>query len=68
MVEVVQRTQKIGGSLMVRIPKDVADEMGIHEGDLIFFEPAKKRKSLLGAFPGIGPWVKQDPSVFSKYG
>ncbi len=68
MVEVAQRAQKIGGSLMIRIPKDIADASGIAEGDVVYFNPRKERKSLLGAFPGIGPWKKENPREFSKYG
>lgn len=67
MVEVVQRVQKIGGSLMVRIPKDIAHYVGIKEGDTIMFDPKKESKDLFGAFPELGPWEKEDPSVHSKY-
>ena len=53
---------------MIRIPKDIADASGIGEGDVVYFNPRKERKSLLGAFPGIGPWKKENPREFSKYG
>lgn len=68
MVEIAQKAQKIGGSLMVRIPKEIADATNIHEGDTVYFNPQKQRKSLLGAFPGLGPWKKEDPRNVSKYG
>jgi hypothetical protein len=67
MVEVVQRVQKIGGSLMVRIPKDIAEYVGIREGDIIKFNPQKDAKDWFGAMPGLAPWDKEDPSVHSKY-
>ncbi len=67
MVEVAQRVQKIGGSLMVRIPKDIADEANISEGDTIYFNPQKQRTSLFGKYPQLGPWEKPEPGVFSKY-
>ena len=67
MPEVAQRAMKVGGSLMLVIPKDVADETGIVEGDIVYYTPQKKRTSLFGKYPGLGTWEKQDPSVFSKY-
>jgi len=68
MVEVVQRLQKIGGSLMVRIPKDIADKHGFREGQLASLELKKESTQWLGACKGIGSWVKEDPEEVSKYG
>jgi antitoxin component of MazEF toxin-antitoxin module len=64
-MELSQRVQKIGGSLMVRIPKRAAASLGIGEGDVVYFELHRKRVSLLGAFPGI-TWKKEQHS-FSKF-
>ncbi len=66
MVEVVQRVQKIGGSLMVRIPKAIAKYCNRKEGDCIKFEPKKDSLDLFGRFPEFASWKKEDPSVQSK--
>lgn len=67
MPELAQQVKKVGGSLMIRIPKNVAEQLDIHEGEIIYFNPRKERKSLLGAFPGLGSWKKEDPREVSKY-
>ncbi len=54
--EVEGRARKVGGSLMVVIPKDVADSEGIRDGSSVKLRIVKKRVSSFGAFHGIGPW------------
>ena len=41
----VAKAKKIGGSLMVRIPVDAANEEGIQEGDLVELQVSKVKKS-----------------------
>ncbi len=52
--------KRIGGSLMIRIPADVAREEGIAAGDLVEIQVKKARKSWFGATPGIGPFTHED--------
>jgi antitoxin component of MazEF toxin-antitoxin module len=59
MSEIIQRAKKIGGSLMVRIPKDVADREGIHAGEDVRLTLTKARKDWFGAFPGLKPFDKE---------
>jgi len=36
-----QKVRKVGNSLVITLPKDEAERLGIHEGDLIGYEPYK---------------------------
>jgi len=54
--EVVATVRKVGGSLMLTIPKEAAESEGIREGTVVVARVRKKRRSSFGAFPGIGPW------------
>lgn len=60
MTQVIQRTKKIGGSLMIRIPKEVVDIEHIHEGEPVQVEIQKIRKDWFGAFPSLKPFTKED--------
>jgi len=66
MVQTIQKTKRIGGSLMVRIPKDIVDNEHIQQGDVIQLDIKKLRKDWFGAFPGIAPFKKED-RMHSKY-
>ncbi len=35
---ILQKTRRSGNSLAVTIPKDVVDELGLHEGDMVALE------------------------------
>jgi hypothetical protein len=58
--EVIVRARRLGGSLVVRIPKEIAKEKGIVEGEAIRIEIRKIKKDWFGAFPGLGPFIKED--------
>lgn len=60
MARTVAKTRKIGGSLMVTIPKEVVEQEDIREGELVELEVKKARKSGFGITPGIGPFTKED--------
>ena len=36
-----QRVRRSGNSLIVTIPREEAERLGIHEGDLVAFEPRR---------------------------
>ncbi len=67
MAETIQRAKRIGGSLMVRIPKDIVELEAIHEGESVQLEIKKMRKDWFGAFPGLKPWNKAVDRMKSKH-
>ncbi len=60
MARTTAKTRKVGGSIMVTIPKEVVEQEDIHEGDLVEVEVRKARKSGFGILPGIGPMTRED--------
>lgn len=58
------RTRAIGGSIVVRIPKDIVKEENIREGELVKIEVEKLRKSYFGALKGMKPYKKEKFSDF----
>jgi len=67
LAQTIQKTKKIGGSLMVRIPKEIVDLEAIHEGEAVHIEIKKLRKDWFGACKGIGPFNKETDRARSKY-
>lgn len=63
----VVHAKKIGGSLMVRIPKDVANEQGIHEGEAVDLTVKKIRTDWFGAFPQLKPFNKKEDRFWSEH-
>ena len=59
-MDAMVKTRKLGGSLFVRIPKEVADKEGIKEGTLVKLEVKKARKSWFGAFPELKPMTREE--------
>jgi antitoxin component of MazEF toxin-antitoxin module len=60
MTRAVIRAKRVGGSIMVRIPKEVVDLEDIREGEMVEIDVKKARKSGFGITPGIGPFAKED--------
>ena len=60
MVRTIQHAKKIGGSLMVRIPKDIVQLEKLEHGELVSVEIRKIKKDWFGAFPGLKPFTKED--------
>jgi uncharacterized OB-fold protein len=60
MTRAVVRAKRIGGSIMVRLPKEVVDQEDIKEGEMVEVEVRKARKSGYGIDPGIGPMTRED--------
>jgi len=54
------RTRKIGGSLVVTIPKEIVREEQLKENELIEIKVKKPRKDFFGALKGIGSFTKAD--------
>ncbi|MFA6888105.1 MAG: AbrB/MazE/SpoVT family DNA-binding domain-containing protein [Candidatus Woesearchaeota archaeon] len=60
MTETIQYARKVGGSLMVTIPKEVADLEGIHAGEMIKININKIKHDLCGAFPTLTSMKKEE--------
>ncbi|MDE1855974.1 MAG: AbrB/MazE/SpoVT family DNA-binding domain-containing protein [Candidatus Micrarchaeota archaeon] len=58
MEETVVRARKLGGSLVVRIPKEIVDEERIVAGEAVRIKVEKLRKDWFGAFKGLKPFRK----------
>ena len=60
MARVLIKAKRIGGSIMVRIPKEVVEQEDIKEGEMVEVEFKKARRSWFGSMPGLGPMTKED--------
>lgn len=60
MVVIVAKPRRVGGSLMVTLPKDAVDALGIREGEPMELEVRLPRRSYLGALRGIGRFQEED--------
>ena len=59
-MRIIAKTRKIGGSIVVTIPKDIVKANSIAEGELIEIELNKLRNFGFGALKGIGSFKKED--------
>jgi len=56
----VVKTRRVGGSLMVTIPREVVEQEDIREGELLELEVRKAPRRFFGITPGIGPFTAED--------
>jgi hypothetical protein len=56
----LSRARRIGGSLVVTIPKEIVKEEQIEENELVEISIKKTRKDYFGALKGIGSFKKED--------
>ncbi len=54
------KTRRIGGSLVVTLPKQLTESKGIKEGEIIEITVNKLRVDGFGALRGIGPFTAED--------
>lgn len=59
-METITKTRKIGGSLVVTIPRAVVEEEGLTEDQTVKIDVKKLKKSGFGLFKGVGPFTKED--------
>lgn len=59
-METLTKTRKIGGSLVVTIPKAMVEEQRLGKDQLVRISITKMRTSGFGMFKGIGPFTKAD--------
>jgi antitoxin component of MazEF toxin-antitoxin module len=60
MAKALARAKKVGGSIMIRLPKEVVQQEDIHEGEMVELDVRKTRKQWLGATPEISPFTHED--------
>lgn len=73
MTETIQYARRVGGSLMVTIPKEIADIENIHSGEMVKVEIKKVPLDLFGAYPNLTAFKKEDKidikwEKFGKHG
>ncbi|MFH1521042.1 MAG: AbrB/MazE/SpoVT family DNA-binding domain-containing protein [Candidatus Micrarchaeota archaeon] len=56
----VSKAVSVGGSIMVTIPKQVAELLNIHPNERIEVEVKKVKLDGFGMFRGIGKFTKED--------
>ena len=59
-MEVLAITRKIGGSLVITIPKTIVEEEGLTEGQTVKVDVKKLGKSGFGIFKDLGRFAKKD--------
>ncbi len=63
-MKAVARARKIGGSIIVTIPKEIVKEESIKEGQIVEIEIKRVVKSGFGIAKGIGPYKHEKVSDF----
>ncbi len=59
-MKAIAHTRKIGGSLVVTIPKEIVKEEGLQENQTVEIKIEKIKKSGFGMFKGLRPFTKKD--------
>jgi len=60
MTKALVKSRKVGGSIVVSIPKEVTEQEGIREGELVEIDVRKARKDWFGSLKGVGRFSKED--------
>ena len=60
MTECLAKTRKVGGSLVVTLPKELVETKQIKEGEIIEISVKKLRKDGFGILKGVGPFTIED--------
>jgi antitoxin component of MazEF toxin-antitoxin module len=56
----ISKIRKVGGSLVVTIPRKLVDAMKLREGELVEITLKKVRIDGFGAFKGMKPFTAED--------
>ena len=54
------KVRRVGGSLVVTIPKELVETEGIKEGEVVFVDVKKAKKSWFGTARGVGSFTAED--------
>ena len=60
MTECLAKTRKVGGSLVVTLPKALVENEKIKEGEIVEIRVKKLRKDGFGILKGVGPFTVED--------
>lgn len=60
MTECLAKTRKVGGSLVVTLPKELVEAEKIREGEVVKIKVKKLRKDGFGVLKGVGPFTVED--------
>jgi bifunctional DNA-binding transcriptional regulator/antitoxin component of YhaV-PrlF toxin-antitoxin module len=60
LTECLAKTRKVGGSLVVTLPKEIVEANKIKEGEIIEISVKKLRKDGFGVLKGVGSFTAQD--------
>ena len=54
------KTRRVGGSLVVTVPREVVEMLGVREKEVLRLTIERPRRSYFGAFRGVGPFTHRD--------
>jgi antitoxin component of MazEF toxin-antitoxin module len=54
------KVRKVGGSLVVTVPKQIVESEGIKEGEVVLIDIRKAKKSWFGIASGVGSFTVAD--------
>ena len=54
------KTRRAGGSLIVTLPREVAELLGLRESEVVRITVERPRRSYIGAFRGIGKFKHKE--------
>jgi antitoxin component of MazEF toxin-antitoxin module len=60
MTRAIVRAERLGDSIILRLPAEVVEKEIIHEGDMVEVEVRKVKQSRFGSMPDIGPMTRED--------
>ncbi len=60
MTKALVKSRRVGGSIVISIPKEVTELEGIREGELIEIDVHKARRDWFGSLKGVGHFAKED--------
>lgn len=58
--ECLAKTRKVGGSLIVTLPKELVESEKIKEGEIVKIRVKKLRKDGFGILKGMAPFTVED--------
>jgi antitoxin component of MazEF toxin-antitoxin module len=58
MTHVITRARKAGGSLILTLPKELRNSLGIREDQLVEIEVTNPKVDFFGAIPKIRPFAQ----------
>ena len=60
MTGCLAKTRKVGGSLVVTLPKELVESEKIKEGEVVEISVKKLHKNGFGILKGVGPFTVED--------